>query len=253
MNAVPTLVLVPGAGCTERLWQPQIEALRDLSAPVVLDVKRHEHVADLARDALQVLPPRFALAGLSMGGFVALEIVRQAPERVLKLALLDTQARPETFAARARRPLAIFLLNRTGAVDAVFSFLWRKLVAVHRLGDKDLKAVVRQMARDTEADGLANQQKVFLSVRDYRPLLETIRVPTLIVVGEGDTLTLPERAEEMARLVPAARLVRIPDCGHLSTLEAPEAVSQVMRAWLLTGEGNTKLPARTREPIWLAS
>lgn len=149
MAGKSVLVLVPGAGCTERLWRPQIEALRDLAAPIVLDVKHHRHVADLARDALQALPPRFALAGLSMGGFVALEMVRQAPERVLKLAFLDTQARPETFAVRARRPLAIFLLRRTGSVDAVFGSLWRKLVAAHRLGHKDLKAVVRQMARDT--------------------------------------------------------------------------------------------------------
>jgi pimeloyl-ACP methyl ester carboxylesterase len=164
-------------------------------------VKHHRHFADLARDALQALPSRFALAGLSMGGFVTLEMVRQASERVLKLALLDTQARPETFAARARRPLAIFLLRRTGSVDTVFGFLWRKLVAAHRLGHKDLKAVVRQMAR----------------------------------------------------LASGARLFRIPDCGHLSTLEAPEAVSQVMRAWLLTEQDGVATTAQTKEPAWPAS
>jgi pimeloyl-ACP methyl ester carboxylesterase len=225
------LVLIPGAGCTERLWHAQIAGLHTVVDPIVLNVAQHDHISTLVADAVPTLPPRFALAGLSMGGFISLEFMRQAPERVRKLALLDTQAREETLLAKARRPLAI-LLARLGLVDAVFGLLWRRLVAAERRGDRALKAVVQQMARETGSHGLVNQQKIFLSVRDYRPLLSTIDVPTLVLVGEGDTLTPPDRAVEIARGIPHAHLVRVPHCGHLSTLEAPEAVTAAMRQWL---------------------
>ena len=226
------LVLVPGAGCTQQVWEPQTTALADVAEPVIVDNRKDRSVSGLVTRALPKLPDRFALAGLSLGGLIALEFMKQAPERVTCLALLDTQARPESRLAKLRRPLFIVLAH-SGLTPIIFGMMWPRLVHKNRHTDQQLKELVTKMVRDTGRIGLAHQQRVFLSFPDYRPLLPKISVPTIVIVGDADTLTPPIRSEEMATAIPGAKLTRIPNCGHLSTLEAPDAVNAAMREWLI--------------------
>jgi pimeloyl-ACP methyl ester carboxylesterase len=166
-----------------------------------------------------------------MGGYVAFEIMRRAPERVAKLALLDTTARPDlpeqTAARRAQIELA-----RAGRFAEVPDLLFPKFVAAARRGDAALRAVVRAMAEATGPDAFARQQTAIMARPDSRPLLASIRCPALVLVGEQDELTPPDRAAEIAAGLPNGRAVTVPDCGHLSTLERPEAVTRALVDWL---------------------
>jgi pimeloyl-ACP methyl ester carboxylesterase len=225
------LVLVPGLGCTERLFAPQIAALRGSRAVQVADHRRDDTVAAIARRLLGEAPPRFALAGLSMGGYVALEVLRQAPDRVTRLALLDTSARPDTDEARQRRSRHIGLAE-AGRLRAVTDELWPLWVHPDRHGDRDLKALVEAMMDETGAEAFVRQQRANMGREDRRDLLSALEIPTLVLVGEADAVTPPELAREMADLVEWSSLVVVPSCGHLSTLERPDAVSDGLRAWL---------------------
>ena len=232
MAAMKTnLVLVPGLLCTRALWEPQIAALSDIADITVADHTRHDTLEAIARSVLAAAPERFALAGLSMGGFISCEIVRQAPQRVTRLALLDTARAPTPPSAESSACSATRLADREGA-GAVQDELMSALIHKDRLGDKAFTALIRQMAVDTGAEALVRQHAALMARPDNRPLLPTIRCPTLVVVGAQDVLTPVELAQEIASGVPGARLDIIPDCGHLSTLEQPEAVNRAMRTWL---------------------
>jgi pimeloyl-ACP methyl ester carboxylesterase len=232
MAAMKTnLVLVPGLLCTRALWEPQIAALSDIADITVADHTRHDSLEAIARSVLAAAPERFALAGLSMGGFIACEIVRQAPQRVTRLALLDTSARADAPERREQRLQRNEVARREGA-GAVQDELMSALIHKDRLGDKAFTALIRQMAVDTGADALVRQHAALMARPDNRPLLPTIKCPTLVVVGEQDALTPVELAQEIASGVPGARLEIIPDCGHLSTMERPEAVNRALRVWL---------------------
>lgn len=232
MAAMKTnLVLVPGLLCTRALWEPQIAALGDIAAMTVADHTRHDNMEAIARSILAAAPERFALAGLSMGGYIAYAILRQAPERVTRLALLDTGSRadpPERKEARLRRNE---LARRDGA-GAVQDELMPLLIHKDRLADKAFTARIRQMAVDTGTEALIRQHAALMGRPDNRPFLPSIRCPTLVLVGREDALTPVAMAEEIAARIPGARLEIVPDCGHLSTLERPEAVNRALRAWL---------------------
>lgn len=226
------LVLIPGLSCTAALYSPQWPALAPGRQIVVADHARDETLAAIARRVLAVAPERFALCGLSMGGYAAFEIMRQAPERVTRLALLDTSAKPATPETNAPREQMIDLAGK-GAFDNVTTLLWQRLVAPARLTDEPLRLLVRQMAEDIGADGFVRQQRAIMGRPDSRPGLGAINVPTLVLVGEEDLITPPGEAEEMAAGIGAnARLVTVPACGHLSTIEAPERVTSELLAWL---------------------
>lgn len=226
------LVLVPGLNCTASLYEPQWPHLAPGRSILVADHARDETMAAIAQRLLARAPPRFALCGLSMGGYVAFEIMRRAPERVTRLALLDTMAKPPTEESNAPR-LQMIALAEKGAFDNVTTLLWQKLVAPERLADEPLRLSVRRMAEQVGAEGFVRQQKAIMSRPDSRPVLAAIRVPTLVVVGSEDVLTPPAEAREIASGIgPQARLVEIPGCGHLSTLEAPEIVTRELLAWL---------------------
>jgi pimeloyl-ACP methyl ester carboxylesterase len=185
----------------------------------------------IAARILADAPPRFALAGLSMGGYVAFAILRLAPERVVKLAFLDTSARPDTAEQSAAREKFIGLA-RAGKLGEVVETLTPRFLHRNRHNDEALKRVVREMAADTGVEAFVRQQQAITSRPDSRPLLASIRCPTLVVVGEGDELTPPELAKEICTGVSGARLVVVPDCGHLSTIEKPEAVNAALAEWL---------------------
>jgi pimeloyl-ACP methyl ester carboxylesterase len=225
------LLLLPGLLLDQRLYQAQRAALADLADAQVADLTQDDRIAAVAARALAAAPPRFALCGLSMGGYVALEIMRQAPERVARLALLDTQARPDTPAARQRR-LDLMALAERGAFAGVTPKLLPLFIHPDRLADAALTGTITAMAGAVGKDGFLRQQRAILGRIDSRPSLTAIACPTLVLCGREDALTPPTLHQEMAEAIPEATLVVLPRCGHLSPLERPDAVSAQLRAWL---------------------
>lgn len=231
MAAKQNLVLIPGLLCSKALWGPQIEALGDIADVTVADHTRHDSMDAIARSILGAAPERFALAGLSMGGYISYHVLRAAPERVTRLALLDTGSRADAPERRQGRLALIALAEREGAIKAQEQLL-PVLIHKARLGDKTLVDTVLQMAADTGVKAFKRQQAAIMARPDNRPLLASIRCPTLVVVGREDALTPVSMAEEIAAGIEGSRLKIIPDCGHLSTLERPRAVNRAMRTWL---------------------
>jgi pimeloyl-ACP methyl ester carboxylesterase len=224
-------VLVPGLTCSARLYAEQVPALWRFGPVFIADHTRDDTMATIARRILAAAPPRFALAGLSMGGYIALEIMRQAPERVARLALLDTGARADTPEMTERRH-ALMKLAKGGRYAEIPDLAFPLYVHRDRRGDEALKRIVRAMAEETGLEGFLRQQQAIMSRPDSRPGLATIRCPTLVLVGEGDEATPPELAREMAAGIATSRLVIIPDSGHLSTLEQPQAVTAALFEWM---------------------
>jgi len=225
------VVLVPGLLLTPQLYALQLEALW-ADAPVLLaNHTRADSMAELARGILAQAPPRFALVGLSMGGYIAFEILRRAPERVARLALLDTAARPDTPDITAGRRTNM-QLAQSGRLAEVVDALIPRLVHPSRVTDAPLLDVIRRMGAQVGVAGYLRQQAAIIARPDSRPMLRDIRCPTLVLVGDADQLTPPERAQEIAAGVRGAELVIVPECGHLSTLERPELVTRALRSWL---------------------
>lgn len=225
------LVLLPGLASDGALWAAQVRDLADVAHPSIGDTLSDDSLTAMAERVLATAPPRFALAGLSMGGYLAFEIWRQAPGRVLRLALLDTSARSDTPEQTAYREQAI--KTARGPVD--FARLAR--IGLDQLlhpdtGDAVRDAVVAMSVR-VGPERYVAQQRAIIGRMDSRPTLETIAVPTLVLVGAGDTLTPPPLAEEIAAGIPHATLATIPDAGHLPTMEQPAIVSEHLRRWLL--------------------
>lgn len=228
------LVLVPGLLCDGRLWRRQVEGLADLADPIlVADATGGDSIAAMARGILRTVPERFWLAGLSMGGYVSLEVVRQAPGRVEGLALLDTSARPDTPEQTEGR-LALIELARAGRFDEVWRGLLPKVVHPDRVGETGIRSDVREMAHSVGPEDFERQERAIIGRPDSRPDLPAISCPTLVLCGREDALTPPHLHEELAEGIPGARLHQIDRCGHLSTLERPGAVTRAMRAWLKT-------------------
>ncbi len=227
---LPT-VLVPGLNCSARLYAEEIPALWRFGPVLIADHRRDGSIAAIARRTLAAAPPRFALAGLSMGGYIAFEIMRQAPERVAKLALLDTGARPELPEQTARRR-PLMELASTGRFSEIPDLQFPVFVHKKRHGDVALRQLVRAMAEETGPDAFLRQQTAIIGRADSRPSLGAIVCPTLVLVGEGDELTPPVLSQEIAAAIAGARLVVVADCGHLSTVEQPQAVTQALVEWM---------------------
>ncbi len=225
------LMLVPGLNCTAALFGPQLAALGEGRAIIVPDHRSHDSIEAIAASALADAPSRFALCGLSMGGYIALEILRQAPSRVTRLALLDTRCQGAT-PAEAPSRLRLVESARQGRFDEVHAFLWPKLVHPSRTGDTALEKTVVEMMHATGAAAFERQQNALMMRRDYHDLLPQVRVPALVLVGEQDAITPVRYSQEMAALIPGSRLVVVPECGHLSSLEAPDDVNSALMGWL---------------------
>jgi pimeloyl-ACP methyl ester carboxylesterase len=225
------VVLIPGLNCSARLYAEQVPALWQFGPVTVADHRRDDSMAAMARRILADAPPRFALAGLSMGGYLAFEIVRQAANRVARLALLDTGAGAEVPERTAQRKPLIALAQQ-GRFAAITEDQYPLLVHRSRHGDTALKAAVRAMNEETGPEAYCRQQHAIIGRADSRPGLAAIACPTLVLVGDEDQLTPPALAHEMAAGIPGARLVVVPECGHLSTLERPQAVTQALLEWM---------------------
>ena len=229
-EAMP-VVLVPGLSCSARLYAEQIPALWQFGPVTVADHTRGDSIPQIAARILAAAPPRFALAGLSMGGYIAFEIMRQAAARVAKLALLDTGARAET-AEQTERRRAPMELVRTGRLAEVADAAFEFFVHPDRYGDVALKTLFMTMAEENGAEAYLRQQRAIMGRPESRPSLSAIACPTLVLVGEQDKGTPVELSREIAAAIPGSRLVIIPACGHLSTIERPAAVTKAMVAWM---------------------
>ena len=224
------IVCIPGLACSARLYEHQIPALWTVGPVMVARPTEHDRIAALARSILAAAPERFALLGLSMGGYLSFEILRQAPQRVAKLALLDTSARPDTPEQSENRRAQIRLAATTPA-GAIADGLFPRRVHRSRRDDEGLRGIFRQMAEEVGTAAYARQQAAIIDRPDSRPTLSTIRCPTLVVVGDGDELTPPPVAAEIANGIPGARLVTVADCGHACTVELPAEVTAVLLEW----------------------
>ena len=231
MTSSLPLVLVPGLLCSARLFGPQIEALWPLGPVTIAEHKRDDEIGAVAARILAEAPPHFALAGLSYGGYLAFELMRQAPERIDRLALLDTSARPDTPEQTAAR-YAFAEMAEGGRFAEVVATLTPRFVQASRREDPVLKAVLSAMAADVGPNAFVRQEKAIISRPDSRPMLSTIRCPTLVLTGDHDDLTTPDMAREIAGGIAGATLTIVPDCGHLSTLERPDAVNAALLQWL---------------------
>lgn len=227
-----SLVLVPGLLCDALLWQPQIAGLGKAADCWVADHTRSDTMAHVAADILAACPFKtFSLAGLSMGGYIALEMMRQAPERIARIALLDTAAGADTAEATERRNAFIALADR-GKFMGVTDTLLPQLVHADHLDDEALTSVVKTMARNVGKAAFIRQEKAIISRADSRPLLAKIQCPALVLCGKQDALIPAARHEEMAAAIPGAVLEIVEHCGHLSTLEQPQAVNAALQLWL---------------------
>lgn len=230
MSKFPVYAL-PGLLDDERLWQPQEAGLGARYPLVTARLTEHDSMAALAASALANAPAgRFALLGLSMGGYVALEIMRQAPQRVLALALLDTNARADSEASSVfRRSL---MAQAQTDFPAVVRGITPRLLHPDHLIDARLVKLIEDMALSAGPEVFARQQTAIMGRIDSRPFLSAIACPTLVLCGREDLLTPLELHQEMADLIPGAKLVVVEKCGHMSALEQAQRVNEALEAWL---------------------
>ena len=226
-----TLVLLPGLLNTRRVFDPQVEALADIADFTIPELWHHDTMAAMADAVLARAPATFALCGFSMGGYVAFEIFRRAPERVERIALIDTQAAPDSPETAARRR-GFIEQTRIGRFHGIHPTLLPQLVHPSRVDDESITQPLFDMACEIGGDGFVRQQQAILGRADSRPLLVEIEMPTLVIVGRHDRVTPPERAQQMASDIANARLEVIDDSGHMTPLEKPAEVSAALRRWL---------------------
>ncbi len=227
----PNIVLLPGLLNDASVFSELVATLSTEATVEVGDLTLADSIAELAASVLQAASaPRFVLLGLSLGGYVAFEIMRQAPKRVAGLVLMDTTARPDTPAAQAKREAQIKLAATD--LDAVIEQLLPLLSHPDRLNLPAVRGVIQSMASGLGKTVFERQQRAIIARPDSRPTLATIACPTLILCGRDDLITPPELSTEMADGIRHARLEIIEQCGHLASLDQPEIVGKLMLDWL---------------------
>jgi pimeloyl-ACP methyl ester carboxylesterase len=236
-----SLLLVPGLLCDDAVWAYQAAALADIADVRVANNGDTDSLGALAESIIAQAPPRFALAGHSMGGRIALEVARRAPGRLLGLALLDTgyeELAPGQAGEReAAGRYALLEMASRGGMRAMARTWLQGMVHSPRLTDEKLVEPILQMFERRTPDLFALQIKALLERPDATSVLATLELPTLVLCGREDTWAPPSRHEVMAKMIRHSTLEVIPDCGHMSTLERPQAVNQAFRRWLQSIEG----------------
>lgn len=235
-DAKPPLLLFPGLLCDARLWRDPVAALSATVRCVVADCTQDDTLDGMTGRALSAMSAmsfgRFAVAGLSMGGYAAMALMRRAPGRVSGLCLMDTSARPDTPEQARRRRGLMALVARGGRFKGVTPRLLPLLLHPDRLDDQALCEEVAAMADRVGPAAYLRQQAAIAARPDSRPRLPQVAVPTLVAVGAGDQLTPPDLAAEIAGLVPGARLHVVEGAGHLLPMERPDAATRLMHDWL---------------------
>ena len=229
-NTMPIL-LVPGLVSSPRIYAPVVPALWRLGPVTVANHIRDDNMAAIARRILAEAPPRFALAGHSMGGYIAFEIMRQAPERVAKLALINTQARPDTPEATARRRGQV-ARAQAGEFRAILDELFPGFVHPSRRDNADLRQLVYDMGVVVGAEAFVRQQTAIMGRPDSRPMLAWIKCPTLVLTGDEDNTIPNSLSKEMADGIHGARLTILSHCGHLPQVEQPQPTADALVEWL---------------------
>ena len=239
-----TLILIPGLGADARMWTPQIAALRGTVRPIVTEEHaRHDSIAAMAAAILAAAPSHFALAAASMGGYVALEIMRQAPGRVARLALLNTSARADVPEQKAARQALIAIALRDG-VDAAVTQRLPLTVHADRRSDAAFVRLFYDMQREAGVDVYVRQMRAAMGRADSRDLLAAIACPTLVLTGRQDALIAPALSREMAEAIPGASLVELDGCGHCANLERPDQVNAALAGWLAARSFSPSPPPR---------
>jgi pimeloyl-ACP methyl ester carboxylesterase len=235
--AKTNLLLIPGLLCSPRLFAPQVAALADLAETVVPDWRRAplsiwDSWESAARWIVDQMPSgKFAMAGLSLGGMLAVEIMQIAADRVTKLALLDTGMRSQNETERAIRRARIRLAEE-GHFELVLGLQMSRFIPAYRLPDKKLVDEVMAMCSEIGVEIYKRQEELAAVRADRRPDLPKIKCPTIVVCGRDDAATPLFLSEEMVKAIPAAALVIIEQCGHLITMEKPEETNLILSTWL---------------------
>jgi pimeloyl-ACP methyl ester carboxylesterase len=212
------LVLLPAMGTDGQLWARQVTDLADIAHPELGDLSADDTLAGMAARVLAHAPPRIAVAGVSLGGYVALEMIRQAPERITRVALFATRASMQT---RPRTVNEQGMLATAPHSDPMLS--------------KNVSGPVQAMAERVGARVFERQQHALLARPDIGPAIDAVAVPTLVAVGDRDRICLPEDARALADRIPDARFHILRNCGHLAPMERPGEVTMLLREWLLDG------------------
>jgi pimeloyl-ACP methyl ester carboxylesterase len=231
MSTRPCLAFACAHLTDERLYAPQLAVLGDAFDCRVFVFRDEDSVRGMAEKVLAGTPPRFTLIGLSLGGYAAFEVARLAPERLTRLALLDTRASTDNETQRAGRHADIEKV-RAGGIDALIPELPSRWLLPAHAARADLLALMADMARSIGARGQLNQQRAMLDRPDSHADLERLHLPALVLCGEEDRATPVAEHEAMAARLADSRLEIVPQCGHLSTIEQPDAVNRLLSDWL---------------------
>ncbi len=238
MPQKPLLIFACAHLTDERLYAAQVAALEADYECTVFAFRNHDSLGGMAERLLAKTPARFTLIGLSLGGYLAFEIIRRELQRLERLILMDTTAVADHPARRAGR-LADIAKVREGGIEALIPELPARWLHPEHVRRVELTNLMADMARSIGARGQFNQQSAMLSRPDSHADLERLRVPTLLACGREDPVTPVRDHEAMAARVPGARLEIIENCGHLSTIEQPEIVNRVLKNWLKETEANS--------------
>jgi len=223
-----TVFLLPGLLCDRFIWSDQIRALERFAQVIVPEFRCVDSITAMARIVLDAAPPTFALAGHSMGARVAIETFRMEPERVERLALLDTGVHARGPHEEAKRG-ELIEIARTQGMEAVAA---RWLPPMLHPDHAALLGPLTDMVKRSTAETFANQQRALLDRPEARAVLPFVKCPALVLCGRQDAWSPVSQHEEIAAAIPHSKLVIVEDSGHMSPVEQPEAVTQALRAWL---------------------
>ena len=226
------LVFIPGMMCDSRLFQPQISEFSKQYLVCITPVSYSDSIEKISFEILRQLPQKFTLIGLSMGGILAMEIIKKVPERVMKIVLMDTNFKPETEEIKSRRFPQIKLVNEGLLVDVMCKQIQNNYLRTDRKNKKVFDLCL-SMANDLGKEVFINQSKALATRKDYTPTLKNIKVPSLIICGEYDRLCPIKVHREMESLIDNSTLEIIPDAAHLPTLEQPAYLNKILTKWLL--------------------
>lgn len=225
------IIFIPGLMCTGRIYQHQVEHLGQTHPVLLANHWSHDTMAGVAKSILDAAPDRFALAGMSMGGYVAFEVLRQAPDRVTKLVLMSTSAKPDTPERSKGRREQVDAARKDG-IRAGTLGLYPKLIHPARHEDLPLRTTFLEMAEQLGVDAFARQIEAIIGRADSRPLLADIKVPTLVIAGKDDQLITPDNSEEIAAGIKGARLETVDNCAHMGMIEKPESYTKLLATFL---------------------
>ena len=226
------LVFIPGMMCDSRLFQPQISEFSKQYLVCITPVSYSDSIEKISFEILRQLPQKFTLIGLSMGGILAMEIIKKVPERVMKVVLMDTNFKPEREEIKSRRFPQIKLVNEGLLVDVMCKQIQNNYLRTDRKNKKVFDLCL-SMANDLGKEVFINQSKALAARQNYKEILKNIKVPSLIICGRYDRLCPIEVHREMQSLIKYSTLEIIPDAAHLPTLEQPSYLNKILKEWLL--------------------